>query len=379
MIRTIIEEILNKKCISKRQFCIDNSLDYSNFCAFLRGANSMSVSKVEKILISLNLTIMENQNFLDICNIENYTYTDTNRFEESNVDIIENGVYQIENANLMGDAPKSLIRIGGYKYLTKTGHKWYPIESITEHLLNKLGIIFGLNMAESRLAKINSQIRFLSKWFLAGDESLVHGAEIFSNYLNDSDFVSEVEKQKMSRELFTLQFVEKSVKHFAKPQPYYYDILHSLVKLLLFDALVGNNDRHFENWAVIVKNIGDSKPIFSPVYDTARGLFWNQSEESLLSFSDDKIRKYSFNSKPKLGWDGINDNDLNHFRLVEEIYKNQFYITQNEVKELFSQDMIEKMNLFVIKEFSNLMSAKRIEIINKCLNFRYQTIKKLIQ
>lgn len=49
--------------------------------------------------------------------------------------------------------------------------------------------------------------------------------------------------------------------------------------MLVFDAIVGNNDRHFYNWGVIVDLKGMKPPRFSPVYDTARGLFWNQSEE----------------------------------------------------------------------------------------------------
>ncbi len=376
MIRTIIENALNKNCISKRQFCIENGLNYSNFCAFLRGSKTISVSKVENVLNALNLSINETNNQLDVCDIEKNTYNKDNRFEYSNIDVIESNVYQIENAYLMGDAPKALIKIGGYKYLAKTGHKWYPIESITEYLLNKLGEIFGLNMAESRLAVINSQIRFLSKWFLSETQTLIHGAEIFSNYLNDNEFVSEIERQKMSRDLFTLQFVEKSIKHYTIN---HYDIMHDLVKLLLFDAFVGNNDRHYENWAIIVETIGDSKPAFSPVYDTARGLFWNQSEESLATFNYDKIKKYSTNSKPKLGWEGISDKDLNHFRLTEEIYKNQFFITKNEIEDLFSQDMIERAKRFVSDNFSNLMSARRIEVINQCLDFRFSTIKNLLK
>lgn len=313
-------------------------------------------------------------NILDVYPIEKMTYG--YNIEIQGVETISEGLYQVENVNLSGDAPKSLIRIGENKYIAKTGQKWYPIESITEHLLNQLGTIFGLKMAESRLAIINNQLRFLSKWFLTEKESLVHGAEIFDNYLQDAVFVREIEKQKMARDLFTLQFVEKSIKHFS-PQ-YNIEIMRNLVKLLLFDALVGNNDRHFENWAVIVKNRG-YKPEFSPIYDTARGLFWNQSEMSLNTFTDSKIKKYSIGSKPKLGWDGVNDKDLNHFRLVKEIYQNQFYITFSEVKELFADNKIVKMKNFVNKNFAQLMSDRRIELIGKCLDFRFSTIKEILK
>lgn len=76
-------------------------------------------------------------------------------------------------------------------YIAKTGHKWYPVESIT----NRLGRVFGIRMADSRLGVINGQLRFLSRYFLDVEkETLAHGAEIFAGYLKDQAFVEKVEK-----------------------------------------------------------------------------------------------------------------------------------------------------------------------------------------
>ena len=48
-------------------------------------------------------------------------------------------------------------------------------------MLNRLGIIFGLNMAESKIAMIGGQLRFLSRYFLhTGKDELVHGAEMLA-------------------------------------------------------------------------------------------------------------------------------------------------------------------------------------------------------
>lgn len=82
---------------------------------------------------------------------------------------------------MSGDAPKEFVRVYHYEkgqcwrksnpknwpeYIAKTGHKWYPNESITEFLMNRLGEVFGLEMAKSKLLSINGQVRFLSKYFL---------------------------------------------------------------------------------------------------------------------------------------------------------------------------------------------------------------------
>jgi hypothetical protein len=83
----------------------------------------------------------------------------------------------IEDFSIGGDAPKEFIKVYKYgktrqnnaknwiKYIAKTGHKWYPNESITEHLLNCIGIELGVFMSNSELAIISGQLRFLSEYF----------------------------------------------------------------------------------------------------------------------------------------------------------------------------------------------------------------------
>lgn len=302
----------------------------------------------------------------------------------------------VKDVTLSGDAPKGFVRLYEYQrngkvkrnnpktwplYIAKTGHKWYPVESITEHLLNRLGCVFGIRMAESRLGIINGQLRFLSKYFLDVEkETLAHGAEIFAGYLEDQAFVERVEEANLSREIFTLQFVELAVaKAFPNEKE---EIMGDLVKLLLFDAMVGNNDRHYYNWAVIQPFDKQKKARLSPIYDTARGLFWNTSDEQLTMRIKQKdiarfVKKYSDGSKPKLGWNDAGD--LNHFRMVKEIYDSQFYITQAEIQHLFCSGMLTGMKKILNKDFNQLLSKERLFMINECLDYRYKTIWEVIQ
>lgn len=294
---------------------------------------------------------------------------------------------------LQGDAPKQFVQIyPGYPqcfhktntchwpyYIVKTGHKWYPLESVTEFLLNQLGVIFGLDMAESGIAIVTGQLRFLSKYFLSKDEELIHGAEIFAGYMQDMTLVEEIEEKGLSRDLFTLQFVERAIKS-AFPN-HYQSILHDLVKLLLFDALVGNNDRHYFNWGVVRSILTPDKIHFSPVYDTARGLFWNYSDVNLYDKfissgnMNQQIAKYSRNSRPKLGWE--NHHNLNHFDLVKHIFEEEFYITREEILSLYSKEKLFSMKQYIQSNFNQLYSDLRINIICDCLDYRFTHIKNI--
>ncbi len=312
------------------------------------------------------------------------------------LEVIKSRDYQwLRDYTLSGDAPKGFVRIYDYEadsmvrrrspktwtqYIAKTGHKWYPMESVTEYLLNRLGTVFGLEMADSRLCIINGQLRFLSRYFLRKNEELVHGAEIFAGYMEDLAFVESIEQANLSRELFTLQFVEKAVeKAFPSEEQY---IMRDLVRLLLYDALVGNNDRHFYNWAVIRSIYSNAPARFSPIYDTARGLFWNVSDERLEMRMQQKdvsryVKKYCDTSRPKLGWEG--EGELNHFRLVKKIFESEFYIIHGEMRELFSEKVLFSMKETINEEFSRLLSPTRRLMINECLEYRHKKIQEVIQ
>lgn len=251
------------------------------------------------------------------------------------------------------------------------------MESITEYLLGRIGQELNVNVAKQKIALIGGQIRFLSKYFLSRDEILVHGMEIYSDYLQNEDLIKHIEEKNLSRDILTLQLTEEAVSHFFPENTS--TILFKLVKLLLFDAFVGNNDRHFYNWGIIKNITGRVDNYFSPIYDTARGLFWNYSEEKINSYINDsdlnsKLIKYVNNSRPKIGWDG--ETNINHIKLVKLIYDNEFYCSKIEIKEFFDESNLKKCFKLLNSEFFHLMSTKRRFLIKEYLKVRIEEISK---
>jgi len=300
----------------------------------------------------------------------------------------------VRNIVITGDAPKDFIRYYQYGFcrksnpktwplfLAKHGHKHYPMEAITEHLLNRIGEVFGFNMAKSDLAWFGGQIRFLSKYFLKypQEQVLDHGADLYAGYLNDRNFVEEIEKQNQSPEYFTVQFTQVVFKHFFPDN--YEKLMLEFIKMLVFDALIGNNDRHFYNWGIIRDIKGKKNPEFSPIYDTARGLFWNDHEDKLkLIFNNksrlnDFIKKYSENSSPKIGWDGYKR--LSHFELVDGIKSLPYTLDCETLKNVCNEKKLQEVFLMFDKEFAGLLSFERKEMIKICLQYRFERIKKIL-
>lgn len=303
---------------------------------------------------------------------------------------------EILDEAVSGEAPKDFIRVYEYRrscrrrnpntwipYIAKVARKWYPNESITEHLHNRLGYTLGVTVANSRLAVDDEfgRLRFLSEYFLRPDERLEHGAEIYAGYI-DPETVENIEKDRRTvRNYFTFQFTECAMQNRFGHGKLSESIMVELVKMLCFDAITGNNDRHIYNWGVICHVKGERAPRFSPVYDSARGLFWNESEVRLARFQENttdgvmNLEKYVQGSMPRIGWEGVQN--PNHFELARLMYQNR-----PEFRSIFD-DMVNpacetRANVILKSEFENLFSPTRYHLIQKCLNLRFQMLINII-
>lgn len=303
---------------------------------------------------------------------------------------VREGCFRKMNWTIVGEAPKDFLRVYEYGvvnrsragdwpgYIAKVGHKWYPNESITEHLLTRIGQQLGLEIADSRLMWVRGQMRFLSRYFLKPDESLVHGAEIFSGYLADREFVEEVEAKKQSRDVFTYQVVEEAIITLFPNQAT--EILAGFAQLLAFDAIVGNNDRHYYNWGVITQVEGLRPPRLAPIYDTARALFWNSNEAKLEQVEKQKrtdafMEKYVDDCQPKTGWDEAPG--INHFELIRALATYQPG-TQLLLQNLAVDFLFEKTCGLLETEFKGLLSDIRVRFVLSCLQQRIKKFKEAI-
>jgi hypothetical protein len=305
--------------------------------------------------------------------------------------VLRKGYYQKVSWVVSGEAPKDFLRVYEYgtgrkanpgtwpAYIAKVGVKWYPNESITEHLLTRLGQIIGAPVTPSRLMWIQGQLRFLSRYFLREQESLIHGAEIFAEHLADREFVERVEEAEQSRNVFTFQVVEESIRSLFPNEAA--GIMNDFVRLLAFDAIVGNNDRHYYNWGVITHMAGRCPPRLAPIYVTARALFWNESESKLVQIEERQdltkyLNRYIQNCLPKTGWDGVDT--PNHFQLMEKIAKERpQYLKLLQDIELHK--VVHNLEDLLQGEFAGLFSPRRQHFMLLCIEARIRAFEESVK
>lgn len=312
---------------------------------------------------------------------------------QNSIERIKEKHYYVKPYELDGDAPKAFIKAyifrenAGFRkknlkswpsYIAKTAEKWYPHESVVEYMINRIGQVMGLNMNEVELVYVNNQIRFLSKYFKSKNEVLVHGAEICGVYLNDDTFAKQIAiDRNTARDLFTFEFIIEAIKSVFPSSSE--EIIDDLVRMIAFDAISGNNDRHFYNWGVIdsVKK-ARRKPIFAPIYDSARGFVWNWTDDeirrqlTLRTNGGKKIDKYIRDASPRISCE--TNKKANHFELIDFL-KGCDSNYKKIILELASQKNEIKVLNMLEKEFSKYFIKERNEIIRFIVKERFRKIR----
>jgi len=311
---------------------------------------------------------------------------------------LKNAKYYVVDVPLDGDAPKQYIKAYFYYkncnrknkpknwdgYYAKFGGKSYPHESIIEYGINQIGEALGLRMNETKLVTANGQIRFLSKDFIKrGKKKLIHGVEIFHEYFEDKEFIDNINKdRRQRRELLTFDVIENALYHVHPKQGK--ELLSELIKLITFDAIVGNNDRHFYNWGIIgdIESKYNKKVEFAPIYDTARGLLWNKVEFQVKQMfkqyrngSTDQINAFLIKSKPRFSF--AENAKSNHFDLIE--YLSQRNVNYKEtIAQLITKNAENNVILKLRTSTSRYFTIERTYLMTEILKLRFRKLRKII-
>lgn len=94
-------------------------------------------------------------------------------------------------------------------------------------------------------------------------------------------------------------------------------------KVIVFDALIGNTDRHQDNWGVLWEGEGDLTNLtskLSPAFDNGTSLGWEILDRNIFKFDDDNyLEKYLSNGRHHLRWNRDDLKSMPHVDLVKKI------------------------------------------------------------
>ncbi|MBK9792703.1 MAG: HipA domain-containing protein [Sphingobacteriales bacterium] len=301
--------------------------------------------------------------------------------------------------------------------------KEYKYEFWNEIIAYQLGKALGLNMLRYDIAVFGEEIGCLSpKMNITDDIQLIEVGR-YMTALNEN-FIPE---NYASRKEYTFQLLEQTISHFKLS-----DYWEQLLQTILFDALIGNTDRHQENWAffgtstIMSKTYEDLKkeaetgkmswlkrqftrPIFdhkkkdlnivgkhaqlmftnvnsiAPIYDNGSSLARELTDErvELLLQNDLALEDYINKGFAELHWDKIK---LNHFKLIENLVKTS-YIETISKSAVFLSNWDESVVSMIFDDLDKDLPAKwneycipvkRKMLIIKIISLRFKKLKDLL-
>lgn len=233
------------------------------------------------------------------------------------------------------------------KLLFKIGRE-DTLENCSEKIAYEIAKIIGLPATKYELAKYKNGIEKLgvvSENFLKENEVLILINEVLTIAKKD------YEKEKWYKQTeYTLEkalYIVKGLQKVSRNQ----DMLHSFVGYLVFDCLIGNQDRHHENWGFII----DGKNLkLAPSFDHASGIASKVSDKEAkerLNTRDTNRSVEAFCKRAKTPFYNEQGKILKTFEVVEELCKRtqtkeyalQWILKISQVKEVDYQEILDKI------------------------------------
>lgn len=208
----------------------------------------------------------------------------------------------------VGSKPKRLLRcpeqppqpflIPGHSYLFKVAHKWRAQQVWSEVIAFRIAEIVGLNVPPCFVAVDNQ----------AGEVGVL--VEFFYRYPSEAEPARFVPAADLLQRVGTGQRTDRP--HNIRANITLCRALRSTnavewwARVLSFDALIGNTDRHPENWGFLKRFRGERIAVWelAPPFDNGTSMGYQISEEHLAEYANpSRIKSFIAAGRHHCGWD----------------------------------------------------------------------------
>lgn len=267
-----------------------------------------------------------------------------------------------------------------FKMSLRESKRDYKFEFWSEIIASKVGRSLGFNVVDYNIAYNRTEIGCMSQSIINNEnEDLSEGYGFIVEKFPDfqANFKKTHSFQKIIDALKNIH-----LEHCHK----------AVLEMIVFDTIIGNTDRHSENWGIVIINkyledilslkqlkwwkklifkinlyrlskgqLTHKKLIkqykeknwkFSPLYDNGSSLGRELSEEKIINLlnNEEDFDKFIRKGKPDIRWNDIN---LNHFELINTLYLDY----KDEMRQII-ENIRKKYNINVIESFINNIDKK---------------------
>lgn len=260
------------------------------------------------------------------------------------------------------------------------------LENCSEKIAYEIAKLIDLPCAKYEFGKLikddGTQIfGIITENFLldeSGEKTLILGNEFICN--NESNYDKSTKynlKEYELKKVLTLFLQSPYIKGYGD-----FSAFGVMIGYLLFDCLIGNTDRHHENWGIILN--GETK--IAPTFDHASGLASKITSENATKRLSTKDRGQSVEHFCQRAESAFyqEEKKLKTIEVCQEIYK--FCLSNNKEALLDFKQWIEKFCSINQDKYQKILdnipkeipiSQSQKEFILKVLDFNTQRLKEL--
>lgn len=247
---------------------------------------------------------------------------------------------EFNSSFFQGKFKKYSASLNGFDYILKVEENEYPELPATEFLCNEIARFFKLKVPEFYLIDFHGKRTFVSKNFINKNKmmALHHIYHYF-------------EKGELFDVNTLVKIIEKQTGQISEVERF--------IRLCLFDALIGNHDRHGRNLAFLEEANGQT--VLSPFYDNP----------TYIGVEDEMLLGAQHNPKGKIATTKTNEPTMKDY--VAEFIENGH---KTLVQEFMDGIDLEKLRQIVSESF---ISQKRKAALMKIIYERTMELKNALK
>ncbi|MEE2566069.1 hypothetical protein [Hyphobacterium marinum] len=155
------------------------------------------------------------------------------------------------------------------------------------------------------------------------------------------------------------------------------------MKVLVFDALIGNVDRHQSNWGVLWKGMDPEVATakFSPAFDNGTALVYEYGDERLGKFDDATFRaRYIDRGRHQMKLNRQDNERAGHIQMIEHLLRSDPKLAEcvRGVINFSMSELATNLSLLCSIETPTPFSEKRCAVILSLVGERRDRIQKLV-
>lgn len=253
----------------------------------------------------------------------------------------------------------NIQKIYMFKYPAQYGENIYG-DIWAEKIASEIGKLLKINVQDTYLAKNNNKNGILIEYSLNREkEYLEEGAiklkELFPAF----------------KENKTPYYTFENIKLYFEREKMEID---GFIDLIFFDCLIGNTDRHSENWGILKSYSEDSKRL-SPAYDngSSLGRDYNSRQEEIVKLNIEKYINCA-NSRIRI----VDNSKISLFNFFQEVLTENIGKREEYLSKLYSLTE-EKIEEIVFNVPDDFMTTTLKQFVINILKKRKEKIEEILK